>query len=118
MLTVLVVCVTPTALFALLVNAGRISALARRVTRPDSPAPPADLDRLAANLRRLEREYTCSERSGQPLRATRLRAVNLAYDDVLCQSCDAFGIPAPRRPMSSTDRLQVEAELTGRGFRW
>ena len=73
--------------------------------RPAKPVPPADversLERLVADLRRLEREYQRIESSNELGRASRLRAIGMAYDDTLRARCRAVGLEAPERsPLS------------------
>ena len=91
--------------------------------RPSRPVPPADversLERLVADLRRLEREYQRIESSNELGRASRLRAIGMAYDDTLRACCRAVGLPAPERsPLSSIHRLQTEAALAQAGVTW
>jgi hypothetical protein len=61
--------------------------------------PPADversLERLVADLRRLEREYQRIESSNELGRASRLRAIGMAYDDTLRACCRAWGWRRP-----------------------
>ena len=95
----------------------------RRWGRPARPVPPADversLERLVADLRRLEREYQRIESSNELGRASRLRAVGMAYDDTLRACCRAVGLEAPERsPLSSIHRLQTEAALAQAGVTW
>jgi hypothetical protein len=90
---------------------------------PARPVPPADversLERLVADLRRLEREYQRIESSNELGRASRLRAIGMAYDDTLRACCRAVGLPAPERsPLSSIHRLQTEAALAQAGVTW
>ena len=88
-----------------------------------APLPPADversLERLVADLRRLEQEYQRIESSNELGRASRLRAVGMAYDDTLRACCRAVGLEAPERsPLSSSHRLQTEAALAQAGVTW
>jgi hypothetical protein len=91
--------------------------------RPPRPVPPADversLERLVADLRRLEHEYQRIESSNELGRASRLRAIGMAYDDTLRACCRAVGLPAPERsPLTSIHRLQTEAALAQAGVTW
>ena len=91
--------------------------------RPAKPVPPADversLERLVADLRRLEQEYQRIEGSNELGRASRLRAIGMAYDDTLRACCRAVGLEAPERsPLSSIHRLQTEAALAQAGVTW
>ena len=77
------------------------------------------LQRLVADLRRLEGEYARIQRAQEPGRATRLRAVGLAYDDTLTACCRAVGLPAPSAPpLSALSRLHTEAALAQAGVTW
>lgn len=84
-----------------------------------APGAGRPLERLVADLRRLEGEYRRIERSDAPGRATRLRAVGLAYDDTLRSCCRVVGLPEPgRAPLSAVSRLQTEAALAQAGVTW
>ncbi len=89
---------------------------------PGLPGLPRDhpsLQRLVADLQRLEDEYSRIERSDLPAKVHRLQAVSLAYDDVLCECCGALGLPPPtERPMRSIDRLEAQVELARHGLTW
>lgn len=85
--------------------------------RPVPDGPP--IERLVADLRRLERDYTRIESSDLPRRAVRLQGVGLAYDDTLCACCTALEIPwSGRRPLDAVERLQIEATLAQHGLVW
>lgn len=89
--------------------------------RPARPEPAADpftvlgiqwrLGRLAAEIRRLERD------DGRWARVHHLRAAQLAYDDLLAEACGLAGIPVPdaARPVR---RLIIEGDLRTRGWSW
>lgn len=86
-------------------------------TRPVVAGPP--IERLAHDLRRLERDYSRIERSNLPRRAVRLQGVSLAYDDTLCAACTALEIPwSGRPPLDAFQRLEIEATLAQRGLVW
>ena len=120
MVTLVVCCLAPTAFFGLMGYLYKVVVygLPEWLRRPPPPPPKPDLNRLKADLRRLDAEFRCTERSGQPVRATRMRAVSMAYDDTLCLACSALGIPSPGAPMHSITRLQTEAALAERGLSW
>ena len=89
----------------------------RRSATPSPAARP--LERLVADLRRLEEEYRRIKGSDEPHRAKRLLAVGLAYDDTLRDCCRAVGLPEPSRPpLSAVSRLETEAALAQCGVRW
>lgn len=94
----------------------RLSA-PRRVHRPAPAAP--HIDRYVHHLRRLEAEYARIEASALPGKASRLRTVSLAYDDILRDCCAALGLPEPGRPpLPPASRLLAEASLAQRGVTW
>lgn len=85
-----------------------------RLTRDRPP-----LERLVADLHRLEEDFRRIERTNPPAKMLRLQAVSLAYDDVLCECCLALGLPEPAdRPLRGVDRLQAECELARHGLTW
>ena len=89
-----------------------------RVSKSPAPAGPP-IERLVADLRRLERDYSRIERSDLPRRAVRLQGVSLAYDDTLCACATALEIPwSPRPPLDGVQRLQIEAALAQHGLVW
>ena len=95
---------------------GRRSRWSRRAT-PMAVGRP--LERLVADLRRLEEDYVRVQHSDEPHRAKRLRAIGLAYDDILRECCRAVGLPEPSTPpLSAVSRLQTEAALAQCGVRW
>ncbi|MGB3594952.1 MAG: hypothetical protein WBG89_04215 [Ornithinimicrobium sp.] len=77
------------------------------------------VEKLLADLTRLERDFARLDTSDAPNKMMRLRALSLAYDDVLCECCAALGLPAPQsRPLDSVDRLQTECDLVQHGLTW
>ncbi|MGB3828286.1 MAG: hypothetical protein WA962_05865 [Ornithinimicrobium sp.] len=85
-----------------------------RMTRDQQP-----LERLVADLTRLEREFARLENSDAMNKMMRMQSVSLAYDDVLCECCAALGLPAPQsRPLGSVDRMQTECDLVRHGLAW
>ena len=107
---------------ALFVGLARILEWWVRSERPARRAPaPAGppIERLVADLRRLERDYSRIESSNLPRRMGRLQSVSLAYDDTLCACCTALEIPlSGRPPLGAVERLQIEATLAQRGLVW
>jgi hypothetical protein len=94
-------------------------AQAVRCRPPGLPRDRPSLEQLVADLRRLEEEYRKVEGSNPPAKVQRLRAISMAYDDVLCECCLALGLPPPEeRPLSGVDRLQAECELARHGLTW
>ena len=88
-------------------------------TRSGAGSPSPAIERLVADLRRLERDYCRIEHSGLPRRAARLQSVSLAYDDTLCACCKALEIPwSGCPPFDGVRRLEMEACLAQRGFTW
>jgi hypothetical protein len=88
-------------------------------TRSGAGSPGSEIERLAADLRRLECDYCRIERSDLPRRAARLQSVSLAYDDTLCACCSALEIPwSGRPPFDGVHRLEMEASLAQRGVTW
>ena len=83
---------------------------------PVSSRPP--IERLAADLRRLERDYSRIQGSDLPRQASRLQSVSLAYDDTLCACCAALEIPFPVPPLNAMQRLEIEATLARHGLTW
>ena len=108
--------------------AGSFIALARALewwtrrdgtTRSGAESPGSVIERLVADLRRLECDYCRIERSDLPRRAARLQSVSLAYDDTLCTCCSALDIPwSGRPPFDGVHRLDMEASLAKRGVTW
>ncbi|MDE9365855.1 hypothetical protein PZ938_09595 [Luteipulveratus sp. YIM 133132] len=84
---------------------------------PVVPHPP--LERLVADLRRLDAEIARLELSAQPARVRRMEAVALAYDDTLRSCCVALEVPLPSGDrLDAAERLQVEADLAQAGLVW
>lgn len=72
----------------------------------------ASLTRLTRNIARLEPRPGCH-------RALRLQAMRTAYDEVLLLAAREIGIASDLRPpLTSTDRIGLEAELSLAGLRW
>lgn len=77
------------------------------------------LERLVADLVRLERDFRRIEATNPPHKMQRLQMVSLAYDDVLCECCRTLGLPEPAtRPLGPVDRIQTQCELARRGLTW
>lgn len=92
----------------------------RYPTRPSRRASAVgpSLERLVADLRRLEQDFRRIRASDEPGRVSRMRTVTLAYDDVLRACCRSVGLPEPSDPLSSIDRLHTEAALAQQGLTW
>lgn len=88
-----------------------------RVLRSPPPAV-RSVQQLVADLARLNAEQRTLAHAGVTSRGLRLRAVSLAYDDTLRACCRAVGVEEPPTPLSSFDRLQVEAVLAMHGLTW
>ena len=86
--------------------------------RPDGPPAGVSIERLVADLHRLEADYRRIAGSDLPARVARMRTVTLAYDERLRDCCCAVGLPEPGVPLSSLDRLQTEAALAQVGVTW
>ena len=87
--------------------------------RQEQPAAEQSLERLVADLRRLEEDFRRTERSDSPYQSARLQAITLAYDDTLRLCCRLLELPAPHRPpWSGVVRLEVEAALARAGLDW
>jgi hypothetical protein len=90
-----------------------------RRRRPEQAPAEQSLERLVADLRRLEQDFRRTERSDSPYQAARLQALTLAYDDTLRRCCALLEVPAPDRPpWSPFVRLEVEAALAQAGLDW
>ena len=114
----LVLVAVPTAAFwglARALDAWTRSGPPRR-TRAAVAPPPPPLERLVADLARLDRE--CRRAVEQGLPGVRRRATALAYDEALQACCAAVGVPVPPGPLDAVDRLRAEAELAARGITW
>jgi hypothetical protein len=110
---------TPAAVFLLAIKALERFTSGRPVRRRTPVPVEPSLERLVADLRRLEGDYRRIEASDLPGRAARLRTVTLAYDDILRACCTALDLPQPDRPpLSPLVRLQTEAALAQRGLTW
>ena len=91
----------------------------RREARRGQPEPmPQVLHEL--ELARLADEIRRVRDAQQPGLATRVRACNAAYDDVLVRCALDLGLEAPTRlpPLSDRERFEVETELMAAGMRW
>ena len=87
-----------------------------RVSAPPSGRP---IERLVSDLHRLKLDYARIEASDLPRRVVRLHGVSLAYDDALCACCVALEVPVVGRPpLTTLQRLELEASLAQRGLTW
>ncbi len=89
-----------------------------RTPRRSQRATGPGIERLAADLRRLEAEHSRIAGSDLPARVVRLRGVAMAYDDTLLACCGAVGLAPPASPLSALDRLLTEAALAQQGVQW
>lgn len=113
------VCTVPTALIWSLVAIPRgLHWWALR--QPDRPASRVPIERLVADLRRLSADQDAVRTGWElPARHRRLTAIELAYDDVLLECCDALEIAhSGSPPLSREQRHAVEAALLRSGLRW
>lgn len=87
-----------------------------RTPEPHPTRPP--IERLVADLQRLSDEQDAVRTGDRPARQRRLVAIELAYDDVLIECCDALELahPAPP-PFTRQQRHDIEALLKS-GLRW
>jgi hypothetical protein len=100
--------------------------LLRAQGRWDAPVPPDDetmkvnIFHHTTELRRLAAEIEKARASDQPGKMLKITASVQAYDDVLLNCCRTAGVtmPAQRRPLTATERLDAEAALLSRGIRW
>ncbi len=100
-------------------RSARRRAAPSRSAAPGLPRPSPSLETLVADLHRLERTFREIEAGDAPAKWQRLRAVSLAYDDVLAECCLALGLPvAQERPLSALQRLYAESELAMAGLTW
>lgn len=89
----------------------------RRPRQPRATGPGIEV--LARNLRSLQQEYQRIEGSDLPAVTARLKAVSLAYDDILLDCCLALGVEQPHQPpLDPLTRLEVESQLARQGLIW
>ena len=87
--------------------------------RRSTDASPFPVQKIAADLHRLNAYLEQLEHSDAPARAARLQAAVLAYDDVLLLACRTLEIPAPEcTPLEPITRLETEAALAQHGLVW
>ena len=112
---VLVVVLMPAAGYAII---GGVRAARWLEEKRRKAPPPAPVDRLAANLRRLRAELEETETSAE-LTAKRfhVRSVRGAYLDTLVEACQRFGVsPPPGDGATQADIYRTEAALAARGL--
>jgi hypothetical protein len=85
---------------------------------PGAPDERSECDGHARTLRRLATDHERLLAVDVAAKASRLRAVELAYDDTLREACHTLNVDAPAAPFSASDRVQVEADLILRGLTW
>ncbi len=69
----------------------------------------ARLDTLIETVRRDDARFA---------QAHHLRAAMIAYDGALAEACALAGVPLPEQDLDAVSRVQAEAELQARGWRW
>jgi len=97
-----------------------LPAVGVRILPAPEPPRPA-LESLCAALHRLDTEIARLRISDKrtPALFYRLQSATLAYDWVLCDTCQAVGLRPPGpAPYSAVDRLEVEAGLAAAGVDW
>jgi hypothetical protein len=112
---VLVVALMPAAGYAII---GGVRAARWLEEKRRKAPPPAPVDRLAANLRRLRAELEETETSAD-LTAKRfhVRSVRGAYLDTLAEACQRLGVsPPPGDGATQADIYRTEAALAARGL--
>jgi hypothetical protein len=101
-----------------------IALLGRGIDRlhPPAPEPPGPpIEQIATDLHRISGHLDTLVAAGPtPGRILRVRSTMTAYDHVLLTACRALDVdPATTTvPMSSQQRLQIEADLAAAGLRW
>lgn len=94
--------------------------LRQRTVTPPTPAHPP-IEQLLVDLHCLGRELDLARSTNGPAKVHRMKAVSLAYDDVLTMCCEELEVSVPvvgRRPLETAERLQLEAGLARTGARW
>ena len=112
---VLVVVLMPAAGYAII---GGVRAARWLEEKRRKAPPPAPVDRLAANLRRLRAELEETETSAE-LTAKRFHvlAARGAYLDTLAEACQRLGVsPPPGDGATQADIYRTEAALAARGL--
>jgi hypothetical protein len=124
---VVMVAVAPVSIIMLAVHMSSLSDRVRDLLSRLFPSRAArkqqaevqSVERLAADLHRLAVHLDSLERSHEMHRVARLRAISLAYDDVLRSACRTLDVEVPDgSPLHAVDRLQTEAALAQRGLVW
>lgn len=124
-MTALLLILVPMALIGLGLPLGWLSrpvqAWLRRL-RPPPPLPAVlPIERVATNLRRLDRDLRRYAVEGPlPGKHTRVVAAQQAYEDLLVQACAALDVEQRLRELSGSERsvevLRVEAALAAAGL--
>lgn len=85
--------------------------------RRRAPGPP--VEQLVADLQRLSGHLDRVRRSNEPAKVARLTAVSMAYDKTLLIAAVALQLPVCQHlPLSATERIETEVELSRAGLRW
>jgi hypothetical protein len=90
------------------------------VTRVPRPTTGPPIERICADLHRINAEITKVLADPRlPARYHRLLAASWAYDAALRDACLAVGVePPPRLQLGEIERLATEAALTEHGVQW
>lgn len=83
------------------------------VSRPRRP-----LERLVADLQRLDAELMVLQGSQTYARHHHRESTQLAYDDVLLDCARVLEVRPPPTPLSESSRRRLEIELQQAGLRW
>jgi hypothetical protein len=119
--------VLPTLIFVVLARSPALLAALRRAAQSHGVlAPPPQptgipIERIAADLRRLDAKLDGLRRAGPvPAKALKVSAAQSAYDDRLLDACRALDVPHDlltlRGEQRVIERFRVEAVLAGAGL--
>ena len=113
---VLVLALMPAAGYAL-IGAWRGAHWVGEARARRNAPPPAPIERLAADLRRLRAELDDTEtRAGLTAKQHRVRALRAAYLDALSTACQRLDVAPPGDGAPQAEIYRVEAALRQRGL--